>query len=136
MSTRVNAIVVDATGNQEQKAMERSDQRARGAADLMVGILVADAFQDSELFLPRFEIEKLGIRTEIISLTTDPVEIYSYFSRIGHLDVQRSIDDVDENDYVGILVPGGAKSPAILAESEAVLSFLRKVDEKRKLVAP
>jgi putative intracellular protease/amidase len=35
-----------------------------------------------------------------------------------------------------VLVPGGAKSPAILSESEAVLAFLRQVNGERKLVAP
>jgi deglycase len=34
-----------------------------------------------------------------------------------------------------VLVPGGAKSPAVLSENDAVLSFLRKVDAQHKLVA-
>ena len=34
-----------------------------------------------------------------------------------------------------MLVPGGAKSPAILAESEEVLSFLRRINGHRRLVA-
>jgi protease I len=33
------------------------------------------------------------------------------------------------------LVPGGAKSPALLAESKAVVSFLRQIDNQKKLVA-
>ncbi len=103
---------------------------------MKIGVLASDAFQDSEYFLPKTEIEKMGLETEVISLKRDPIEIYSFFSRIGLLDVQKTIHEANANDYVGVLVPGGAKSPALLSESEAVLSFLREIDNMHKLVAP
>jgi protease I len=101
-----------------------------------VAALVADAFQDSEYFLPKIALEdQLGLRVEVVSLRAEPIEIYSYFSRIGLLDVTKTIEQADHRDYVGVLVPGGAKSPAVLSEHDAVLSFLRKVDAQHKLVA-
>ena len=83
---------------------------------MKIAVLVADAFQDSEYFLPKIEIEKLGVATEVVSLKREPVEIYSFFARIGLLDVQKTIREADPSDYAGVLVPGGAKSPAILGE--------------------
>jgi len=103
---------------------------------MKIGILAADGFQDSEYFLPKLEIEKLGVDTEVISITSDPIEIYSFFSRIGLLDVQKTAHEANPNDYIGVLVPGGAKSPALLSDSEAVLSFLRRINADGKLVAP
>ena len=103
---------------------------------MKIAVLVADGFQDSEYFLPKIEIEKLGIETEVISLGRQPVEIYSFFSRIGLLDVQKTIQEASPADYVGVLVPGGAKSPAILSDNEAVLSFLKEINAGRKLIAP
>jgi protease I len=103
---------------------------------MKIGVLVADGFQDSEYFLPKVEIEKAGVTTEVISLTRSPVEIYSFFSRIGLLDVQKVIDEVSPAEYAGVLIPGGAKSPALLAESETVVSFLREINAQHKLVAP
>jgi deglycase len=100
-----------------------------------VAVLAADAFQDSEYFLPKVEIERLGVRTEVVSLSTDPIEIYSYFDRIGLLDVQKAIDRADPGDYIGVLIPGGAKSPAILAEHDQVLRFVQAIDRAGKLVA-
>ena len=88
---------------------------------MKIGVLVADGFQDSEYFLPKFEIEKMDVQTEVISLTREPIEIYSFFTRIGLLDVNTSIQEANPDDYIGVLVPGGAKSPAILSENEAVL---------------
>ena len=101
-----------------------------------VAVLVADAFQDSEYFLPKIEIEKLGVETETISISKSPVEIYSFFKSIGHLNIDKNIDHAKPEDYVGVLVPGGAKSPAILAEDERVLSFLREMNGARKMIAP
>jgi protease I len=101
-----------------------------------VAVLVADAFQDSEYFLPKIEIEKLGVETETVSISKSPVEIYSFFRGIGHLNIDKAVDEANTEDYVGVLVPGGAKSPAILAEDERVLSFLRELDGDRKMVAP
>ena len=101
-----------------------------------VAALVADAFQDSEYFLPKIALQdQLGLEVEVVSDRRDPIEIYSYFSRIGMLDVDKSIAEADPGDYIGVLVPGGAKSPALLAESPAVLAFLRQIDAQRKLVA-
>jgi protease I len=103
---------------------------------MAIAVLVADGFQDSEYFLPKIEIEKMGVKTEVISLTREPVEIYSFFSRIGLLDVQKTIEQANARDYLGVLVPGGARSPALLSDSGAVLSFLRQINGERKLIAP
>ena len=101
-----------------------------------VAVLVADAFQDSEYFLPKIEIEKLGVETETVSISKTPVEIYSFFRAIGHLNIDKSIGEAKPADYIGALVPGGAKSPAILAEDERVLSFLRQMNSTKKMIAP
>jgi len=103
---------------------------------MKIGVLLADAFQDSEYFLPKFDLENAGAQTEVISLdSSKPIEIYSYFARIGTLDVDKSISDADPIDYVGVLIPGGAKSPATLAESDDVRSFLRRINSHGGLVA-
>ena len=103
---------------------------------LKFAVLLADAFQDSEYFLPKVEVEKLGIKTETVSLSTSPVEVYSFFKSIGYLKIDKGIDEVDVRDYIGTLVPGGAKSPEILAEDERILSFLRNLNRAEKLIAP
>ena len=101
-----------------------------------VAALVADAFQDSEYFLPKIALQdQLGLDVEVISLKRDPIEIYSNFSRIGLLDVGKTIQEADPRDYIGVLIPGGARSPALLAENQEVLSFLRQINDQKKLVA-
>ena len=98
--------------------------------------LVADAFQDSEFFLPKIEIHKAGYEIEVISIGTDPVDMWAFFESIGRLKVDKAIASADPSDYAGVLIPGGAKSPATLAESDEVLSFVRAIGESGKLIAP
>ena len=90
-----------------------TDQRPKIAA------LVADAFQEEENFFPKVALSEAGYQVEVVSSHKEPVEIYSYFARTGLLDVERGIWEVRPEDYVGLLVPGGAKSPALLAENLA-----------------
>jgi protease I len=75
-----------------------------------IAVLVADAFQDSEYFLPKIEIEKLGVETETVSISRNPVEIYSFFRGIGHLNIDKAIDEANPADYVGVLVPGARRA--------------------------
>jgi len=85
-----------------------------------IAALVADAFQEEEYFFPKVALNEAGHQVEVVSLRKEPVEIYSYFARTGLLDVERAIADARPEDYVGILVPGGARSPALLAEDPRV----------------
>jgi putative intracellular protease/amidase len=66
----------------------------------------------------------------VVSSRKEPIEIYSYFARTGLLDVERTIAEVRPEDYVGVLVPGGAKSPALLAEDPRVTKFVQDVNAR------
>ena len=106
-----------------------SDHRPRIAA------LVADAFQEEEYFFPKIALNEAGYQVEVISSGKEPVEIYSYFARTGLLDVDRPIAEARPEDYVGVLVPGGAKSPALLAEDPRVTKFVRDVSTRGGVIA-
>ena len=111
-----------------------TDARANDSKRKMA-VLIADAFQDSEYFLPKIAIEKIGVVTEIVSLKKDPVAMWSFFDVLGTIAVGKTIDEASPEDYVGVLIPGGAESPATLAESPAVREFVAKLDKDDKLIA-
>src|SRR5262249_7617610 len=106
-----------------------TDQRPKIAA------LVTDAFQEEEYFFPKFALNEAGYQVEVVSSRKQQVEIYSYFARTGLLDVERAIADARPEDYVGVLIPGGAKSPALLAEDPRVTKFVRDVSARGGVVA-
>jgi protease I len=92
--------------------------------------LVADAFRREEYFLPKVALNEAGYQVEVVSSRKDPVEIYSFFARTGRLDVDRAIAEARLEDYVGVLIPGGAKSPALLAEDPRVTKFVQDVSAR------
>jgi protease I len=97
-----------------------------------IAALVADAFQEEEYFFPKVALNEAGYQVEVVSSHKEPVEIYSYFARTGLLDVDRAIADARPEDYVGVLVPGGAKSPALLAEDSRVIKFVQERQRSRR----
>src|SRR5262245_36944003 len=100
-----------------------------------IAALVADAFQEEEFFFPKVALNEAGYQVEVVSSRKQPVEIYSYFARTGLLDVERAITDVRPEDYVGVLIPGGAKSPAVLAEDPRVIKFIQDVSARGGVIA-
>jgi protease I len=100
-----------------------------------IAALVADAFQEEEYFFPKVALNEAGYQVEVVSSRKEPVEIYSYFARTGLLDVDRAIAEARPEDYVGVLVPGGAKSPALLAEDPRVTKFVHDVSARGGVIA-
>jgi deglycase len=83
-----------------------------------------------ETFLPKVALQKAGYEMEVISTTAAAVEIYSFFERTGLLGVDKAIADARAGDYAAVLIPGGARSPALLAESPEVRDFLQQADAR------
>ena len=94
-----------------------------------------NAFQEEEYFFPKIALNEAGYQVEVVSSRKEPVEIYSYFARTGLLDVELAITEARPEDYVGVLIPGGAKSPALLAEDPRVTKFVQEVSAQGGVIA-
>ena len=100
-----------------------------------IAALVADGFQEEEYFLPKVALQQAGFQVEALSTGREPVEIYSFFSPTGTLRIDKVVADAKVDDYVGVLIPGGAKSPALLSESPAVREFVRDANARGMVIA-
>src|SRR5262249_44615233 len=100
-----------------------------------IAALMADAFQEEEYFFPKVALNEAGYQVEVVSSRKQPVEIYSYFARTGLLDVERAIADARPEAYVGVLIPGGAKSPAVLAEAPVCTKSVQDVSGRGGVIA-
>ena len=100
-----------------------------------VAALVADGFQEEEYFVPKVALQQAGFQVEALSTGREPVEIYSFFSPTGTLRIDKVVADAKVDDYVGVLIPGGAKSPALLSESPAVREFVRDANARGMVIA-
>jgi protease I len=99
-----------------------------------IAALVADGFQEEEYFLPKVALQRAGFVVEALSTGCEAVEMYSFFSPTGRLDIDKVVADAKVDDYVGVLIPGGAKSPALLSESP-VREFVRDANARGIVIA-
>jgi len=68
--------------------------------------IVADEFEDLELFHPLYRLQEEGIGTVVIGLTKDPIKGKKGYS----ITPSASIDEVNAENFEFLVVPGG-KSP-------------------------
>jgi len=88
-------------------------------------ILSADNFEDSELVVPYNRFKKERIQVEIASMRGGTIE-----GKHGHqVKVDKTLEEVDSDDYAILILPGGKAPEAIRKEEEAIRiarDFFRK----------
>lgn len=95
-----------------------------------VAILVAQQYEDLELWYPKLRLEETGVAVVVAG-----VGDHSYPSKHGYpADTDAVIDDLEAADFDGVIIPGGW-APDYLRRSEAVKRFVAAVAERGGLVA-
>ncbi|HYW31024.1 MAG TPA: type 1 glutamine amidotransferase domain-containing protein [Gemmatimonas sp.] len=102
---------------------------------IRVAILAADGFEQIELMRPRQTMRKRGADVDVVSLRTGSIRAVNGLMPSGKLTVDRSIDDVDCDDYDALFIPGGFMSPDLLRQSDRVLRFVQAFDRANKPIA-
>ena len=91
-----------------------------------IAIIAADGVEQVELTEPRQAVEAAGATTELLSLKTG--EIQAMNSDIEPADtfaVDKAVADAAQEDYDGLILPGGTVSADKLRASDDVVSFLQ-----------
>ncbi|TMI49347.1 type 1 glutamine amidotransferase [Candidatus Bathyarchaeota archaeon] len=92
--------------------------------------MVADEFEDLELFHPLYRLQEEGISTVVIGLTKEPVKGKKGYS----ITPNASIDEVNSGNFDFLVVPGG-KSPEKLRLNNEILRFVKDFDRQGKPIA-
>jgi protease I len=100
-----------------------SDDLKRKSAAL----IVADEFEDLELFHPLYRLQEEGISTIVIGLTKEPIKAKKRYSIMPNA----SIDEVNAENFDFLVVPGG-KSPEKLRLNTKILRFVKDFDLQAK----
>ena len=93
-------------------------------------LIVADEFEDLELFHPLYRLQEEEISTIVIGLTKDPIMGKKGYS----ITPNSSIDEVNAANFDFLVVPGG-KSPEKLRLSSKILRFVQDFDRQGKPIA-
>ncbi|MGE5197584.1 MAG: type 1 glutamine amidotransferase domain-containing protein [Deltaproteobacteria bacterium] len=95
-----------------------------------IAVLVEDHYQVLEVWYPYLRLREEGMKTVLVG-----PEKKEYKSKEGYLaQAEMAIKDARAADFDGVVIPGGY-APDILRRYKEVISFVKDMHEKNKLVA-
>jgi protease I len=103
--------------------------------NVRVAAIAADGFEQVELTVPMKALKKAGARVHVVSLHPSAIRGMNHMLPGKKVDVDRTILEVDPDEYDALLLPGGLISPDALRQSDEVLEFVRAFDRAKKPIA-
>jgi protease I len=96
-----------------------------------IALLATDGFEDSELTEPKNAIEQAGAEIRVISEGAGVIT-----GKDGtEVSVDANIEDVEADEFDGLLLPGGVANPDIMRQNVQAINFVREFMESGKPVA-
>ena len=103
--------------------------------DKKVAFLATHGVEQVELTEPWQAVEKEGGSPELISLETGQIQAFEHLDKAQTFDVDRAVADARQEDYDGLVLPGGVANPDFLRGNEDAVRFVRSFFEAGKPVA-
>jgi protease I len=93
-------------------------------------IISTDNFEDSELLVPYYRLKEAGVEVAVVSLRCGAIK-----GKHGYeVPVDKTLDEVNPDDYAILVLPGGA-APAAVRKEPKVLEIARSFFARSKPVA-
>ena len=93
-----------------------------------IAILVADFFDDNELFYPYYRFQEAGYHVDLIGADAD----VSFKSKKGQTAISDlAARDVKASDYEALMIPGGF-SPDYMRRSKDIVAFAKAMNDQQK----
>ena len=93
-----------------------------------VAVLVAnEGVEQVELTEPWEAIRAAGGEPELIAPEAGDVQAFNHLDKGDTFSVDRTVDQVDAGDYVGLVLPGGVANPDQLRRSPTAVEFVRRM---------
>ncbi len=100
-----------------------------------VAILVADGFEQDELFKPREALDHAGAETQVVSPCPRRVKGKQHTKAGRSVRVDVPLNEADPNQYDALLLPGGVQNPDTLRMDSRAVQFVKSFFEAHKPVA-
>lgn len=109
-------------------------------ADELIGktivFLVAnEGVEQIELTQPWQEVARAGGHTVLAAPTNEPVQAFNHLDKGDRFPVDVTTDELDVEDYDGIVLPGGVANPDQLRTDDAAVRFVQSFFEAGKPAA-
>jgi protease I len=103
--------------------------------DKKVAFLATDGVEQIELTEPWKKVEEEGGTPELISLESGEIQGFDHLDKADTFSVDRTVQEADESDYDGLVLPGGVANPDFLRADDDAVAFVRSFFEAQKPVA-
>jgi deglycase len=100
-----------------------------------VAFLAADGVEQVELTEPWKRVEEEGGTPELVSLESGEIQAFEHLDHGDKFEVDRTVEDANESEYDGLVLPGGVANPDFLRLDENAVRFARSFFAAGKPVA-
>jgi protease I len=90
-----------------------------------IAFLAADMVEQIELTEPWKAVEQAGGRPELISIEEGEIQGFDHFDPADTFRVDRTVEEVNVDDYDALVLPGGVGNPDQLRVNENAVAFVR-----------
>ena len=91
-----------------------------------IAILATDGFEQSELMQPRQALEEAGAHTEVVSPNSGKIKGWDHKDWGESVKVDKTLDNVNAEEYDGLLLPGGVINPDRLRMDPKAVNFVQQ----------
>ncbi len=100
-----------------------------------IAILATDGFEESELKSPKEAMENEGFEVDIVSPNSGKIKSWSKGNWSNEYNVDKTLDEVNADQYNALVLPGGVINPDKLRINENAISFIKDFFKEGKPVA-
>lgn len=95
-------------------------------------VFLAEGFEEIEALTPVDYLRRAGIEVDTVSITDIREVVGSHNITVL---ADKTISEINEEDYLGLYIPGGIPGATNLRDSQKVIEIVKKFNEKEKIVS-
>jgi len=105
------------------------------AADFRVAVIATDGFEEVELTAPVKTLRDAGAKVDVIAPHGGSIQAFKHHDKSITVPVDRTLDQANPDEYVAVVLPGGALNADEIRRNPTLQQFLRAMDQARKPMA-
>jgi protease I len=100
-----------------------------------IAILATDGFEQSELEVPQKTLREAGATVDVVSPKSGEIKGWDMKDWGRPVKVDKTLDEVNAQDYDAIVLPGGQINPDYLRVNQQAIAFIKDFYSAGKVVA-
>jgi protease I len=102
---------------------------------MKIAFLATDMVEQVELTEPWKAVEEQGWEPELVALRPGTIQGFDHYDKADTFVVDRTVEEVEADDYDGLVIPGGVGNPDTMRTSREAVSFVRDFVDRGKPLA-